>query len=337
MRDGADQPAAPEPDRRRVQTLDRVALVQTVLLIGAVVLALPFALNSMVTQLTGQQETVLYDLPTAQPLPADTDSPSTPGTGLVRIAVIDLDEVNSSITLAVSGIRTCDPVCPRLDLAVFALDTDPTVRRALPPYARLAVQPEDVMFSQTVELPMSGEPIRYPFDGYRLTLGVAATEVSDATQITLTPERSRDTMAFATQNQLTDFQMRPPVMVEPSRVVALPAPYQFLGVQALQFNRPVYLPILSVLLVLLITVSAMIAVAMWDLSTLVIGVGSLVLGIWGVRSILVPRPLPVITSIDLALALVILFVLLGLSVRAAWYFQRRSHLPAVHLRRRHRE
>ena len=50
-------PRARDLDRYR-QALDRVALVQAVLLIAAVVLALPFALNSMVTQLTGDLVTL---------------------------------------------------------------------------------------------------------------------------------------------------------------------------------------------------------------------------------------------------------------------------------------
>ena len=47
------------------------------------------------------------------------------------------------------------------------------------------------------------------------------------------------------------------------------------------------------------------------MTDLIVGIGSLILGIWGVRSVLVPSSLPVVTSIDLALSVIILFVLLG--------------------------
>jgi hypothetical protein len=50
--------------------------------------------------------------------------------------------------------------------------------------------------------------------------------------------------------------------------------------------------------------------------------------------VLVPSPLPVVTSVDLALSIVILFVLLGLSVRAALYFRKQSELPSLPFWRR---
>jgi FtsH-binding integral membrane protein len=106
-------------------------------------------------------------------------------------------------------------------------------------------------------------------------------------------------------------------------------PFDFVGVQELRFERPVHQEILAVLLVVLITVSAIMAVSMRDVSDLIVGIGSLVLGIWGVRSVLVPSTLGVVTSIDLALSLVILIVLLGLSLRAAQHFRKTSELPKM--------
>jgi hypothetical protein len=44
-------------------------------------------------------------------------------------------------------------------------------------------------------------------------------------------------------------------------------------------------------------------------------VGSLVLGVWGIRSILVPGGPPYVTAVDLALSLVILLLLGGIILR----------------------
>ena len=104
--------------------------------------------------------------------------------------------------------------------------------------------------------------------------------------------------------------------------------------QELRFERPVHQEILAVLLIALIAVSAIMAVALRTISDLLIGIGSLILGIWGVRSVLVPSSLSVVSSIDLALSVIILFVLLGLSFRAALHFQQQSGLPPVRLRGR---
>jgi hypothetical protein len=52
------------------------------------------------------------------------------------------------------------------------------------------------------------------------------------------------------------------------------------------------------------------------LHDLVVNSGALVLGVWGIRSILTPPSIVYITAVDLALSLVIIFVLSGLMIRA---------------------
>jgi hypothetical protein len=63
-------------------------------------------------------------------------------------------------------------------------------------------------------------------------------------------------------------------------------------------------------------------------SELVLGIGGLILGVWGVRSVLMPQPVPAVTTIDLALSWVIFLLLVGLVLRAAMLFYRLSDLPA---------
>jgi hypothetical protein len=74
------------------------------------------------------------------------------------------------------------------------------------------------------------------------------------------------------------------------------------------------------LLVILISASAVFALGLRTLHELVLGIGGIILGIWGVRSVVVQTELPDVTLIDLILAFVILVLLLALSVRAARYF-----------------
>jgi hypothetical protein len=76
----------------------------------------------------------------------------------------------------------------------------------------------------------------------------------------------------------------------------------------------------TVLLVLLISASAIFALGLRTLHELVLGIGGIILGIWGVRSVVVQTELPDVTLIDLILAFVMLVLLLALSVRAARYF-----------------
>ena len=313
----------------------RLALVQAILLLAAVVIALPVAFRSMGILLTDGQTRTLYEFPSGQAATAAATQALAESESYFNIAAIDLDEDLGSITLAISGHRVCpDDGCSTLTFNLVSLEDDADVRRALPPSAPMTLTPDQEIFSQTVQLPVRGQPSQYPFDDYLLWLGLAGTVVEDGEKVDLTPELLAQRAIITTQNQLRDYLMAPPVQIDPARVTALNDPQDFVGVQQLRFERPVHQEILAVLLILLIAVSAIMAVAMRNMTDLIVGIGSLILGIWGVRSVLVPSSLPVVTSIDLALSVIILFVLLGLSVRAALHFHKQSELPPVTWRRR---
>ncbi len=82
------------------------------------------------------------------------------------------------------------------------------------------------------------------------------------------------------------------------------------------FERPRYLRVLAVLLVLLIASAAAYSVFLRPLADLIVNSGALVLGIWGVRTILTPGNLYYLTAVDLSLSIIILFLLGGLTVKA---------------------
>jgi hypothetical protein len=91
---------------------------------------------------------------------------------------------------------------------------------------------------------------------------------------------------------------------------------------------------MTVLLVLLIAFVSAYTVIVRPLGELIGGVGALLLGIWGIRSILTGFGMPAVTAVDLSLALVILFVLASLSVRMLAYVEREGE---IHLLQRERE
>jgi hypothetical protein len=84
--------------------------------------------------------------------------------------------------------------------------------------------------------------------------------------------------------------------------------------------------IVTIVLVILISASAIFALGLRTLHELVLGIGGIILGIWGVRSVVVQTEIPDVTLIDLILAFVILVLLLALSIRAARYFYVQSGL-----------
>jgi hypothetical protein len=86
---------------------------------------------------------------------------------------------------------------------------------------------------------------------------------------------------------------------------------------------------LTVLLVLLVSAAAAYAVFLRPLNELIIGSGALVLGVWGVRGVLLGSSLPGITAVDLALIIVMLFLLATITVRTAWLLEERSTVKPI--------
>ena len=94
----------------------RLALVQAVLLLAAVVVALPVAFRSMGILLTDGQARTLYEFPSGQAATAAATAALEKSESYFNIAAIDLDEDLGSITLAISGHRICpDDGCSTLD------------------------------------------------------------------------------------------------------------------------------------------------------------------------------------------------------------------------------
>src|SRR4051794_21692047 len=335
MSDAAGEAAESVPKSAKSRrTIHRFALLQTLLVVAVVLVALPIAFNSMGSELLGRQERFLYQFPSGQPMPDNDETAAPANLSYLNIAAEDLDEEAGSITFVISGHRACGNNCAEVQLTFFSVEDDAHMRRALPPSVSLTLKTDDVFITQTVQLPVRGQPSLYPFDGYQIWLGVAGTVVEQGQKTQLTAPLLSGHALLTTQNQLRDYVMKPPVEIDPSRVALETDPIHMIGVQQLVFDRPVHTKILAVLLIVLIAASAIIAVAMRAMTDLLIGIGSLILAIWGVRSVLVPSGMSIVTSIDLALSLVILLMLLGVSIRAALYFHRTSELPEIRLRRR---
>jgi hypothetical protein len=334
MSDAAAEAAESSQRPKHRRAVHRFALLQTLLIVAVVLIALPIAFSSMGSELLGQQQRLLYQFPSGQPVPDNDEDTAPTNLSYLNIAAEDLDEDAGSITFVISGHRACGDDCAEVELTFFSVEDDAHTRRALPPSVSLKLKTDDVFITQTVQLPVRGQPSLYPFDGYRIWLGVAGTVVEKGKKSPLTSSLLSGHALLTTQNQLRDYVMQTPVDIDPKRVTLETDPIHMIGAQQLVFDRPIHTKILAVLLILLIAASALIAVAMRAMTDLLIGIGSLILAIWGVRSVLVPSGTSIVTSIDLALSLVILLMLLGVALRAALYFRRISDLPEIRLRRR---
>jgi hypothetical protein len=297
-----------------------------ILLLGLTAVLLPIAIASIFVELVLPSAAEIYFLTDAPPrLPPGAAAPRATANYL-DIAVVELDESKNLATLRVSGNRTCAAACPHLQLALFSLSGTLTRRVGLPPSATVSLPPDAQQISTTVALPVGGQPIRYPFDTYDLVLAANLQEIEpDGTITPLRLETESVQTYVSLESQLQRLSMSPPRSIDPRAVSAETGLDTDLYVRALQFSRPLYLPVLAVLLVLLIAGAAAYSVRTQPVHQLLLGVGSLVLGVWGIRSILVPGFPPYVTAVDLSLSLVILLLLGGIIARGVLNARRTRH------------
>lgn len=305
----------------------RISLAITVVLVVAVAVSLPVAIQSM-REVLGRAQDPLFDLETGQVVSSEVAAAAESEATYINVGLVNLDETTGELTLAVSGNRRCGDICPTLALTFVALDDDADQRRGLPPSATVSLTPDDVMFSDSVTLPLRGQPSLYPFDEYQIWLGVSGMATGpEGVTVEITPELMAQNATVTLQNRIPDMLMDHPLPIPPAQVRAATDTFGYMAVESLNFTRPTYIKVLAVALVLLIGVSAAMALVTRGLDDLALGIGGLILGVWGVRSVLMPQTIGTITAIDLALSWLILLLLLGLAIRAVLHFHRKSELP----------
>jgi ABC-type multidrug transport system fused ATPase/permease subunit len=175
-----------------------------------------------------------------------------------------------------------------------------------------------------VNLPIRGEAVRYPFDRWSVRFNAVPLRVlADGTKQEIAADDPRGQVAIQVDNRIPRMRMEGQTFA--GRVPEGAAPIASLGVE-LDFERPLYLRIVTVLLVVLIGAASAYAVFLRPLSELIINAGALVLGVWGIRAVLLGTELTFMTGVDLALMGVILFLLTMLTLRTLWGLEARSRV-----------
>jgi hypothetical protein len=193
--------------------------------------------------------------------------------------------------------------------------------------ASITLPPSLDAVTQTIQLPVRGLPLRYPFDEYTLQLGLMLERVlPDGTVQPLPPAEAPSHLFVSVQERLAQHTLDAPTPVDPQQVQggSVQAPYIYLT--KLNLHRLLHVQVLAVLLVLLITAAAAYAVFLRPFQDLVVNAGALIIGIWGIRTILTPTTLTYVTAVDLSLSVVILFLLGAITVRAVLFLYERSEL-----------
>ena len=106
-----------------------------------------------------------------------------------------------------------------------AVANNAAVRRGLPPSVTVTLHPTDHLVLHTVQLPIRGHPSLYPFETWRLWLGLTLTDVRpDGARVPLTIEQLPSHATFTLQSLLPDVLMAPPMPIAPQQVAAVHDP-----------------------------------------------------------------------------------------------------------------
>lgn len=297
-------------------------LVATLLLF--IVVTMPFSLVSVVDDLFGSPDSSVYPVPLA-------DRPVAPAAVQthLHLALVSIDEMQRLVTIRASGHRVCgDGLCDADEqLTFFSLAADEHLTEGQPPSVVLPLPHHPGPMSTTFQLPVEGLAVRYPFDTYSMELALSyQRRAADGRLVELGAEAAAGRLFLTLQEKLPRLRMGPPRWEDPTRQTAPDAVARYLFVAQLELVRPLYLQVLTVVLVLLVSAAAAYAVFMRPLNELVINCGALVLGVWGIRAIIVPTNQNYLTAVELSLACVILFLLLAITVRALRFVHDRAGL-----------
>jgi hypothetical protein len=300
----------------------RTGFVVTVLVLLFTVALLPLTVASVVFNILGPPQGRQFVVSTVghdATGPTHTD---------LHLEVVDLNEVTLLVTLRVTGYHICETTCGWNDRVRLYSLVDEEDEEGYPRSASLTLPPGLEAVTQTIQLPLKGLPLRYPFDDYVMQLGLVLDRVLPDGTVEPLPAADAPSHLFVTlQERLAQHTMDRPLSVDLQQPRGGREEPQYVYLTRLDFHRLLHVRVLAVLLVLLITAAAAYAVFLRPFQDLVVNAGALIIGIWGIRAILTPGNLTYVTAVDLSLSVVILFLLGAITVRAVMYLHERSELP----------
>ncbi|MGB3305135.1 MAG: hypothetical protein WBA63_03050 [Thermomicrobiales bacterium] len=324
MENAEDDPVAPAANRWPY----RIGFGVVAAVVLAVILLVPVAVGSLIHEIRHPPTAVTDVL--VPPGPAATDSFS-----VLHLDAVALDEIQRTLTLHVSGYHQCLTTCPYQDtLVFFAVRSESRMAGGLPPAASLQLPSGTAPIDTTIQLPVDGELLFYPFDRYRLVMAIGVERATQGQPTRMLREDEVEGRLVLTFQQHIPRLNDGPVDIKPQDRLPLSADIIPLGVGGATLVRPDYLQVLVILAVLLTGAVAICTVLLRPLSQLVLNTGGLILGVWGIRTLLLAGYPPDSTLVDIVLTGIIFVQLTAVAVRVLLYLGERGQIPLPTWRRR---
>ncbi len=292
-----------------------------------VIVLLPFGLRSVYWDVVVPSGERTYPVTPLEDQPAQSYS-------RLHIDVVAIDELNRLATLRVEGVHVCGGGCDdyKERLVLFSVAANAQGTEGISPSESIVLPSTSAVVSQKLQLPVRGSLSGYPLDRYQLWLGIALERIYPDGQVEpFTPTEAQGHLFLTVGEEIVRMVMQPPGQIDARSVqpAANELNIQYLYVADMDWQRPGYLKILCMLTILLSAAASAYAVFMRPFDQLILNSGALILGVWGVRSLLLGGIPQDVTRVDVALTSIIMFLLSAITFRALNYLHRRAELTLL--------
>lgn len=309
-------------DVRKARRNNRVGFVLVSIVIVTVAILIPLALVDLGIELSNPVNEKLFPV-----TPQEAPDAATTTYNRINIDFIALDEIGETVTLRVSGTHFCTDNCAVKDKIVFySIDPFERTEEGLPASDSITLPTAPTQFAATLKLPIGSSLFRYPFDQNTLTLGLSLERIgADNKSVVIPADEARGELFVTVRDKISRLRMQDPESIDPQAVRPLKVDnFDYIATSDITFYRSTYLKALVIAILVLITTAVSYAVFLRTFDQVITNAGPIVLGIYGVRVLILGGFPTDVTAVDLALTGLIVFFLLVTAARGLGYFQQRS-------------
>jgi len=294
----------------RVRRQNRTGFVLVATLILVMIVLIPFGLIDLIVDVSNPATEKLFTV-----TPMGSPDAATTTYNRVQVDVAAIDELGETVTLRVSGTHFCKDNCAARDKIVFySIDPFGRDEEGLPANDSITLPTTPTQFSATLKLPIGSSLFRYPFDTDTLTLGLSLERIgADNKSVVVPVDEARGQLFVTVRDKVNRLRMDDPDLLNAADVRPLKVDnFDYVAASDLTFHRSNYLKAL------------VIAVLLRTFDQVITNAGPIVLGIYGVRVLILGGFPTDVTAVDLILTGLVTFFLLITAARGLSYFQQRS-------------
>lgn len=299
----------------------RLGFAALLALLAVLLAGLPFAFVNVVHDVRRPSSDFSYPFTPPGVAPAATYN-------RLHVTVTALDEVNRQVTLRVNGYHFCAQACDYRDTVIFfSAKADSPQTGAIPPSQTVSLPATSAEVESRIALPVGGEVYDFPFDRYRLVLAVAVERQSaDKTTRMLTPAETEGQLLMTMAEEVPRMDLQRIAPLDPPSIEAPNQPFDFAYADVLDLTRPWSVKLVAVFVTIFTAAVGIWAVMTRPFDQLIVAAGSLILGVWGARTLVLGGFPPDVTMIDTLMTGVVLFMLATILCRGMTYFHRKAKL-----------